>query len=164
MTRWRPAYVALGSNLADPAAQVATALEGLSRLPDTRRAACSRLWASPPLGPKDQPDFVNAVAGLLTRLGPRELLDALQALERELGRQAPRVRWGPRTIDLDLLLLGSEQCAEDGLQLPHPGVHERDFVLYPLAELAPALWIPGRGRVETLLRNVENRGLKPLSQ
>jgi 2-amino-4-hydroxy-6-hydroxymethyldihydropteridine diphosphokinase len=163
MRRWRPAYVALGSNLADPAAQVVAALGRLRGLPGTRLIARSRLWASRPLGPQDQPDFVNAVAGLLTQLGARELLGELQALERAMGRTGPVVRWGPRSIDLDLLAMGSDELFEPALRLPHPGVHERDFVLYPLAELAPELWIPGRGRVEALARRVANRGIVPLS-
>lgn len=163
MRRWRPAYVALGSNLADPAAQVAAALGSLRGIPGTRLIARSRLWASRPLGPQDQPDFVNAVAGLLTQLGARELLGELQALERAMGRTGPLVRWGPRSIDLDLLAMGSDELSEPAICLPHPGVHERDFVLYPLAELAPELWIPGRGRVEALARRVANRGIVPLS-
>lgn len=163
MRRWRPAYVALGSNLADPAAQVAAALGSLRGIPGTRLIARSRLWASRPLGPQDQPDFVNAVAGLLTQLDARELLGELQALERAMGRTGPVVRWGPRSIDLDLLAMGSDELSEPALRLPHPGVHERDFVLYPLAELAPELWIPGRGRVEALARRVANRGIVPLS-
>ena len=163
MRRWRPAYVALGSNLADPAAQVAAALGRLPGIPGTRLIARSRLWASRPLGPQDQPDFVNAVAGLLTQLDARELLGELQALERAMGRTGPLVRWGPRSIDLDLLAMGSDELSEPAICLPHPGVHERDFVLYPLAELAPDLWIPGRGRVEALARRVANRGIVPLS-
>lgn len=163
MRRWRPAYVALGSNLADPAAQVAAALGRLPGIPGTRLIARSRLWASRPLGPQDQPDFVNAVAGLLTQLDARELLGELQALERAMGRTGPVVRWGPRSIDLDLLAMGSDELSEPAICLPHPGVHERDFVLYPLAELAPELWIPGRGRVEALARRVANRGIVPLS-
>ena len=163
MRRWRPAYVALGSNLADPAAQVAAALGRLPGIPGTRLIARSRLWASRPLGPQDQPDFVNAVAGLLTQLDARELLGELQALERAMGRTGPLVRWGPRSIDLDLLAMGSDELSEPAICLPHPGVHERDFVLYPLAELAPELWIPGRGRVEALARRVANRGIVPLS-
>lgn len=163
MRRWRPAYVALGSNLADPAAQVAAALGSLRGIPGTRLIARSRLWASRPLGPQDQPDFVNAVAGLLTQLDARELLGELQALERAMGRTGPLVRWGPRSIDLDLLAMGSDELSEPAICLPHPGVHERDFVLYPLAELAPELWIPGRGRVEALARRVANRGIVPLS-
>jgi len=163
MRRWRPAYVALGSNLADPAAQVAAALGRLPGIPGTRLIARSRLWASRPLGPQDQPDFVNAVAGLLTQLDARELLGQLQALERAMGRTGPVVRWGPRSIDLDLLAMGSDELSEPAICLPHPGVHERDFVLYPLAELAPELWIPGRGRVEALARRVANRGIVALS-
>lgn len=163
MRRWRPAYVALGSNLADPAAQVAAALGSLRGIPGTRLIARSRLWASRPLGPQDQPDFVNAVAGLLTQLDARELLGELQALERAMGRTGPLVRWGPRSIDLDLLAMGSDELSEPAICLPHPGVHERDFVLYPLAELAPELWIPGRGRVEALARRVANRGIVALS-
>ena len=163
MRRWRPAYVALGSNLADPAAQVTAALGRLPGIPGTRLIARSRLWASRPLGPQDQPDFVNAVAGLLTQLDARELLGELQALERAMGRTGPVVRWGPRSIDLDLLAMGSDELSGPALRLPHPGVHERDFVLYPLAELAPELWIPGRGRVEALARRVANRGIVALS-
>jgi 2-amino-4-hydroxy-6-hydroxymethyldihydropteridine diphosphokinase len=164
MRRWRPAYVALGSNLADPSAQVTTALGLLAGIRGTRLVARSRLWASRPLGPQDQPDFVNAVAALLTQLDAGQLLGELQALERAMGRSDPVIRWGPRNIDLDLLALGQDELAGPGLCLPHPGVHERDFVLYPLAELAPELWIPGRGRVEALVRRVANRGILPLSK
>lgn len=159
---WRPAYVALGSNLDHPARQVRRALEGLGGLPDTRLIARSRLWRSPPLGPPDQPEYVNAVAGLLTRLDGQGMLAWLQELERRLGRTLPVVRWGPRVIDLDLLMLGREQVPGPALTLPHPGLHERDFVLYPLAEVAPTLWVPGRGRVETLRAGVPDRGLVPL--
>ena len=162
--RWRPAYVGLGSNLGGPEQRVRDALTGLARLDDTRLVAHSRLWRSPPLGPVAQPDFVNAAAGLLTRLEAPALLAALKALERELGRETPIERWGPRVIDLDLLALGDEQRDEPGLQLPDPRLHERDFVLYPLAEFASALWIPGRGRVASLLSKVRGGGLSPLSQ
>lgn len=162
--RWRPAYVGLGSNLGGPEQRVRDALTGLGWLDDTRLVAHSRLWRSPPLGPVAQPDFVNAAAGLLTRLEAPALLAALKALERELGRETPIERWGPRVIDLDLLALGDEHRDEPGLQLPHPGLHERDFVLYPLAEFASALWIPGRGRVGSLLSKVRGGGLSPLSQ
>ena len=155
--------MALGSNLDDPPRQLRLALGGLARLPDSRLVTRSRLWRSPPLGPPDQPDYANAVAGLLTRLEAGRLLSLLQQLERELGRTAPVLRWGPRVIDLDLLVIGREESARPGLMLPHPGLHERDFVLYPLAEVAPALWVPGRGRVETLLARVADRGLVPWS-
>jgi 2-amino-4-hydroxy-6-hydroxymethyldihydropteridine diphosphokinase len=162
MTRWRPAYVGLGSNLDRPQEQVSRALRALRDLPRTRLLVHSRLWSSPPLGPPDQPDYVNAVAGLLTRLDARQLLDRLRAIELAMGRQSPAERWGPRIIDLDLLLLAGEVCDEADLKLPHPGVHERDFVLYPLAEFASSVWVPGQGRVAELLRRVGDRGLSVL--
>lgn len=164
MQRWRPAYVALGSNLDDPRGRVRTALERLRSLPESRLVARSSLWTSPPMGPQDQPDFVNAACGLLTRLAPEALLRALKALEREMGRSQPAQRWGPRVIDLDLLAVGTETVSTPGLTVPHPGVQERDFVLYPLAEIAPELWIPGLGRVRTLAARVEDRGLVKLAE
>lgn len=164
MDRWRPAYVGLGSNLSDPVAQLRSALAALADLPATRLVARSRLWKSPPLGPADQPDYVNAAAGLLTRLEPRRLLGALRSVETAMGRAVPVQRWGPRVIDLDLLVFGMMEIDEPGLVLPHPGVHQRDFVLYPLAEFAPSLWVPGRGRVAALARQVENRGLAVLDE
>jgi 2-amino-4-hydroxy-6-hydroxymethyldihydropteridine diphosphokinase len=162
--RWRPAYVGLGSNLAEPEQRVRAALAGLARLDETTLVAQSRLWRSRPMGPVAQPDYVNAVAGLLTRLEASDLLAALKVLERALGREEPVVRWGPRVIDLDLLMLGNDVHDAPGLQLPHQGMHERDFVLYPLAEFAPTLWIPGRGRVARLLSDARGGGLSPLPQ
>jgi 2-amino-4-hydroxy-6-hydroxymethyldihydropteridine diphosphokinase len=162
MRRWRPAYVALGSNLADPAAQLRSAFARLAALPQSLLVARSGLWSSRPLGPREQPDYVNAAAGLLTRLSPRELLAELKVIEASMGRAQPAPRWGPRIIDLDLVAFGCERIDEPGLRVPHPGVHQRDFVLYPLAEFAATLWIPGQGRVATLARQVENRGLVAL--
>ena len=164
MQRWRPAYVALGSNLDDPPSRVRAALGRLRGLPDTRLIASSSLWASRPLGPPDQPDYVNAVAGLLTGLPAEVLLHELKSVESAMGRVQPAARWGPRVIDLDLLAYGSETISAPGLTVPHPGVQERDFVLYPLAEMAPELWIPGLGRVRTLAARVENRGLVRLAE
>ena len=164
MQRWRPAYVALGSNLDDPPARVRTTLERLRDLPESRLVARSSLWSSPPMGPQDQPDFVNAACGLLTRLPPDALLQALKALERGMGRMQPAQRWGPRFIDLDLVVYGAQSISTPGLTVPHPGVQERDFVLYPLAEIAPELWIPGLGRVRTLAARVEDRGLVRLAE
>jgi 2-amino-4-hydroxy-6-hydroxymethyldihydropteridine diphosphokinase len=161
---WRPAYVALGANLGDPVAQLDDALGRLGALPGCRLVARSRLWRSAPLGPVAQADFVNAAAGLLTTLDARTLLGALKRVEREMGRAQPVQRWGPRVIDLDLLALGDDRLEEPGLALPHPGVHERNFVLYPLAEFAPDLWIPGRGRVWRLAAEVGAAGLQPLSE
>lgn len=161
--RLLPAYVALGSNLDDPRAQVERALAALDQLPQTRCVLRSSLYRSRPFGPVEQPDFVNAVAGLLTTLQPATLLASLQALETRLGRERPVVRWGPRRIDLDLLVHGSARIAEPGLELPHPGIAERAFVLAPLAEIAPDLDVPGVGRVSALLAKVDSSGLERLA-
>jgi len=160
--RWLPAYVGVGSNLSDPAAQVRRALAALAELPGTVLIASSPSYRTKPLGEVVQPAFVNAVAGLLTRRTPEELLADLRALERRLGREPPRERWGPRVIDLDLLVVGRETRATDSLSLPHPGIAERDFVLYPLADVAPDLDVPGLGRVADLRARVANRGIEKL--
>lgn len=160
---WRPAYVALGSNLADPRRQLESAFAALSTIAGTRLVARSGLWRSRPMGPQDQPEFVNAAAGLVTSLAPRELLDALQAIERRMGKTEPAVRWGPRLIDLDLLLVGDLEIDEPGLQLPHPGLPRRNFVLYPLAEIAPDLWVPGHGRLRFLLQRIPGDGVLRLA-
>ena len=160
--RWLPAYVGLGSNLDDPRAQVARALDMLDRLPATRLIARSPLYHTPPFGEVVQPAFVNAAAGLLTQLTPEDLLAALRSLEKELGRAPPRERWGPRIIDLDLLVVGIERRATNALTLPHPGIAERDFVLYPLGDIAPDLDVPGVGRVAQLRSRVADRGVKKL--
>jgi 2-amino-4-hydroxy-6-hydroxymethyldihydropteridine diphosphokinase len=158
-----PAYVALGSNLDDPRAQVERALAALDQLPQTRCVLRSSLYRSRPFGPVEQPDFVNAVAGLLTTLEPAALLASLQALETSLGRERPVVRWGPRRIDLDLLVHGSARIAQPGLELPHPGIAERAFVLAPLAEIAPDLDVPGVGRVSDLLTKLGSSELERLA-
>lgn len=160
---WRPAYVALGSNLDDPARQVERALAALAGIADTRLLLRSRLWRTRPMGPQDQPDFINAAAGLLTTLPAPRLLAELKAIEQGMGRVAPDRRWGPRVIDLDLLLLGDETRAEAALSLPHPGLHQRNFVLYPLAEIAADAWVPGQGRVGTLRQQVPGDGVEALS-
>jgi len=159
---WLPAYVGVGSNLDDPRAQVLRAIAALARIRDTQLVLTSPLYQTPPFGEVVQPPFVNAAAGLLTRLSPEELLSELRALETSLGRQPPRERWGPRLIDLDLLVVGREVRATPELTLPHPGITQRDFVLYPLADLAPDLEIPGAGRVAALKARVENRGVSRL--
>lgn len=150
----RAAFVALGSNLDNPRAQVERALTELGNISGTTLIAHSRLYWSPPLGPPDQPNFVNAVAALETTLTPRALLDALIGIERTHGRTRNGQRWGPRTLDLDLLLVGDVVQDEAGLTLPHPGLTQRAFVLYPLAELAPDLGIPGVGPLRALLARV----------
>jgi 2-amino-4-hydroxy-6-hydroxymethyldihydropteridine diphosphokinase len=160
--RWQPAYVGVGSNLADPVMQVRRAMQALDRLPGSRLIATSPLYRTKPLGDVVQPAFVNAVAGLLTQSTPEELLAALRSLERELGREPPRERWGPRVIDLDLLVVGREERATETLTLPHAGIAMRDFVLYPLADVAPDLDIPRLGGVAALRERVANRGIERL--
>jgi 2-amino-4-hydroxy-6-hydroxymethyldihydropteridine diphosphokinase len=160
---WHPVHVALGSNLSDPARQVEAAISELAALEDTLLVARSGLWKSRPMGPQDQPDFINAVAGLLTIAAPRDFLDELRELEQRLGRVDPAMRWGPRVIDLDLLLFGDRRIDEPGLTVPHPGLHQRNFVLYPLAEIAADYWVPGLGRVRTLQRQATGEGLERLA-
>jgi 2-amino-4-hydroxy-6-hydroxymethyldihydropteridine diphosphokinase len=143
------AYVGLGANLGDREATIRAAV---AELPGV--VAVSSLRETDPVGITEQPRFLNGVAALETELTPRELLDVLLAVERRLGRER-RQRWGPRTIDLDLLLYGDEVIDDDGLTVPHPRLHERRFVLEPLADLAPVLEVPGLGRVEKLLAELD---------
>jgi 2-amino-4-hydroxy-6-hydroxymethyldihydropteridine diphosphokinase len=159
MESWQPAYIGVGSNLADPRQQVRAACERLAQLPLSRRVLTSRLYGSRPFGPVAQPDFVNAVAGILTRLDAPALLGELRAIETAMGRPHERERWGPRIIDLDLLSYGHERRTDEALTLPHPGIVERNFVLYPLAEIAPDLELPGLGRVAELAGAVTSEGL-----
>lgn len=155
------AYIALGSNLADPRAQVERGFAALAALPDTRLQARSRLYRTRPWGVLDQPDFVNAAARITTSLSPRGLLERLQAIEARAGR-VRGVRYGPRTLDLDLLLYGDAVIREPDLVVPHPRLHERAFVLAPLADLDPDLEVPGRGRVAALLAGVDASGCAAL--
>ncbi|MEW5972250.1 MAG: 2-amino-4-hydroxy-6-hydroxymethyldihydropteridine diphosphokinase [Pseudomonadota bacterium] len=157
------AYLGLGSNLNNPAGQVRRALGGIAALPESRLAAASRLYRSPPLGPQDQPDYINAVAALETTLTPRDLLHALQAIEQDFGRVRLR-RWGERVIDLDLLLYDNLRLDSPELTLPHPGIGERAFVLCPLAELAPDLVIPGLGPLADLLAARATDTCEPLEE
>ena len=161
---WQPAYIGLGSNLEEPKAQIRRACAGLQALASTRLVRVSPLYRSKPFGPVPQPDFVNAAAALLTQLDARGLLGELQALERALGRPVERERWGPRIIDLDLLVYGRERREEPDLTLPHRGIVERNFVLYPLGDLAPDLEVPGLGRVAELRGRLTSAGLERLSE
>ena len=140
------ACIGLGSNLDDPIRQVRSAISRLDSMEGTRVVARSSLYRSAPFGPVEQPDFVNAAVTVETRLAPRQLLAALQAIESDLGRE-PAERWGPRRIDLDLLVYGDAVIDEQGLKIPHPGIAERNFVLLPLGEIAPDLFVPGLGRL-----------------
>ena len=161
---WRPAYVAIGSNLHDPQARVHEAYERLTALPATRLVSRSRLYHARPMGPQEQPYFVNAAAGLLTQLTARELLARLLEVETAMGRNRQEQRWGPRVIDLDLLWMPGEEVDEPGLTVPHPGVSTRNFVLYPLADIAPTLAIPGHGKVLELLHCAGDQGISVLEQ
>jgi 2-amino-4-hydroxy-6-hydroxymethyldihydropteridine diphosphokinase len=143
------AYVGVGANLGDREATIRTALAALPGV-----VAVSALRETEPVGVVDQPPFLNGAAALETQLSARELLDLLLAVERELGR-ARGERWGPRTIDLDLLLFGGETIDEPGLTVPHPRLHERRFALEPLVDLDPELAIPGRGRLVELLAELD---------
>lgn len=156
------AYIGLGSNLGDPAAQVRRALAALNEIPASHCVARSGLYRSAPLGSADQPDYINAAAALDTRLPAHELLRQLQAIEARQGRVRGPERWAPRTLDLDLLLYGDLMLNEDVLTVPHPGLPLRSFVLYPLRELAPELIVPGRGSLRALIAACPARGLERL--
>jgi len=144
------AYVGLGANLGDRESTICAAAVALpaSRLSAIRETA--------PWGYADQPSFLNAVAEVETALPPRAFLERLLEIERSLGRRRDGPRWGPRTIDLDLLLYGNESVEEPGLTVPHPRLAERAFVLEPLAELAPSLFVPGKGTVQALLAELQS--------
>jgi len=153
MTR---AYVGVGANLGDRERTIREALAALGARPDVAVVAVSTLRETDPVGYLDQPRFLNGAAALETELAPRELLDALLEVERELGRvRGEGPRYGPRPIDLDLLLHGDAVLEEPGLVVPHPRLHERRFALEPLAELDPALVVPGRGAVKDLIARLE---------
>jgi 2-amino-4-hydroxy-6-hydroxymethyldihydropteridine diphosphokinase len=146
------AHIGLGSNLDDPPKQIDRAIEMLADLADTRVEARSSLYRSAPFGPVEQADFVNAAVALTTSLGAHELLWQLKRIENDIGRE-PAVRWGPRIIDLDLLVFGDLVISETGLIVPHPGIAERNFVLLPLRQIAPDLLIPGLGRLADIAVN-----------
>ena len=153
--------MAIGSNLSDPHARVLEAFEWLATLSATCSVLRSRLYKTQPMGPQDQPHFVNAAAGLLTQLTARELLEGLLGIEQAMGRHRQE-RWGPRVIDLDLIWMPGEPIDEPGLTVPHPGVSTRNFVLYPLADIAPTLAIPGHGNVSELARRAGGDGISIL--
>lgn len=157
------AFIGLGSNLDEPREQVRRGIAALGALAHSRLLRQSSLYASPPMGPQDQPDFINAVVELETRLPPERLLERLQLIEFAQGRTRGR-KWGPRTLDLDLLLYGAEKISTPSLSVPHPGLPERPFVLYPLAELAPALHVPDLGSTATLVARTPPAGTRRLAE
>lgn len=155
-------YIGLGSNLETPLEQLRSALSALAELPQTHLSGQSSFYISDPLGPADQPRYVNAVAALDTELSPLQLLDALQAIEQNQGRVRKAERWGPRTLDLDILLFGERQLNEPRLVVPHYHMHARAFVLYPLAELAADLVLPDGRPLSQLLAACPFEGLERL--
>ena len=157
------ACVGLGGNLGDAAVVLREALVELDGMPRTRLLRASRLYRTPAWGLREQPDFINAAALLETRLPARELLDELLLIERNHGRdREAETRWGPRTLDLDLLLYGDAVIDEPGLRVPHPNLHERAFVLLPLREIAPDAIIPGHGRVQEAAAAMAGDGIEAL--
>lgn len=148
------AYIGIGSNLDGPVQQVVDAIRELQNLPLSCCTQASSLYANPPMGSQGQPDYINAVVELHTRLQPDELLAELQSIENRHHRKRGAVQWGPRTLDLDILLYGEQVVNTPDLCIPHPGAHERAFVLYPLMELHDGISIPGRGTIAELVKQV----------
>lgn len=157
------AYIGLGSNLENPLQQIKTAIDDLQSLVDINIVSVSSLYQSPPMGPTDQPDYINAVLALETSLNPHQLLDALQSVEQLHGRVRKR-HWGERTLDLDILLYGDLILDDERLTIPHPGMHERAFVLYPLAEIAENIEIPGLGALQKILPSCPQGDLRQVEK
>ena len=161
------AYIGLGSNLQDPATQVEKAIAALAQISNSRFVVASSLYRSTPLSgegvPAGQPDYINAVAAIDTQLSPLQLLYALQAIENQHDRQRDGVRWSARTLDLDLLLYGQEIISSEQLTIPHAGLVDRNFVLYPLFEIAPDLLLPQHGPLVAVLANISKSGLQRLA-
>jgi 2-amino-4-hydroxy-6-hydroxymethyldihydropteridine diphosphokinase len=154
-----PVYIALGSNLGNPEVQLRKAVVALETLPDTQLDQLSDIYRSVAVGAKMQPNYLNAVIRLATKLSPTKLLNALQKIEQDQGRIREE-RWGPRTLDLDILLYGDQQVASEKLTIPHPRMRERDFVLYPLREISNTnLVLPDGSDIDTLLRQCSDNGL-----
>ncbi|TBL95879.1 2-amino-4-hydroxy-6-hydroxymethyldihydropteridine diphosphokinase [Hafnia alvei] len=154
-------YIALGSNLANPLHQVQSALNALAELPQTKLIATSSLYRTPPLGPQDQPDYLNAVVALDTDLSAENLLDHTQKIELEHGRVRKDERWGPRTLDLDILLFGDEIINTERLTVPHYDMKNRQFMLYPLAEIAHELYFPTGESLQSVIAQL---GAEPLTR
>jgi len=155
-------YVGLGSNLEDPVAQVLEAVEELEMIPDSILVSRSSLYRGKPMGLADQPDYVNAVVAMDTLLSAENFLQELTRIEDLQGRARDGEKWGPRIIDLDLLMYGKQKINTPDLTVPHPGMHERDFVIIPLSELAGDVNVPGQGRLTALINKCENHSLRKL--
>jgi len=154
------AYIGFGSNLGDRQNHLEAALEALGRLPKSELLERSPIYHSAPMGPRDQPDYLNAVAVLHTSLTPLALLEGLQAVEAARGRERGPVRWGPRVLDLDLLLYGDRRIDSARLTVPHPGLTERNFVLIPLFDVAPDLVLPDKRRLADVVSGCSRKGLR----
>ena len=155
-------FIGLGSNLSDPIEQVLTAIKSLALIPETDVVQQSSLYASPPMGPQDQPDYINAVVELESNLTAHKLLDQLQAIEQQQGRVRLR-HWGERTLDLDIIVYADHIIDDERLHIPHKGIAQRSFVLYPLAEIAPELTIPKFGNITELTRHCPRAGLNKIN-
>lgn len=162
MNDFTTVFIGLGSNLDRPAEQIKTALSALSQLPCSQSLQCAPWYSSKAVGPGDQPDYINTVASLETTLTPEALLDELQFIEKHHGRQR-NIRWGARTLDLDILLYGNEIVSTDRLEIPHPEMHQRGFVLQPLADLAPQLRLPKSVALNELLSRCDTSDLYQLT-
>ncbi|MEI5640619.1 MULTISPECIES: 2-amino-4-hydroxy-6-hydroxymethyldihydropteridine diphosphokinase [unclassified Pseudoalteromonas] len=156
------AYIGLGANLAEPQAQLQRALAVLKSHPELELKTHSRLYGSKPMGPQDQPDYVNAVAQVATKLEAEALLDVLQQIEQQHGRVRKAERWGPRTLDLDILLFNQAIINTPRLTIPHYGMAEREFVVYPLLEIAPELTLPNGTKLQSLSATLPLNGLEAL--
>lgn len=156
-------YLALGSNLADPLQQVDEALAALDRIPQTQRVMTSSFYRTPPYGPPDQPDYLNAVVALETLLAPESLLNHTQRIELAHGRVRKAERWGPRTLDLDILLFGDLVIETPRLTVPHYDMHNRAFMLVPLLEIAPAVRLPDGRSLAALLATLDRSEIRPWS-
>jgi 2-amino-4-hydroxy-6-hydroxymethyldihydropteridine diphosphokinase len=156
-------YIGLGSNLTLPEKQIQAAYASLARLPDTVLIKCSSLYKSQPMGPQDQPDYVNAVALIETALSPESLLQHTQLIENQQGRIRKASRWGPRTLDLDMLLFGLQRIDNEHLTVPHSGMKQREFVLYPLFEIAPNLILPCGEKLADLVMTCPINGLQKMT-
>jgi 2-amino-4-hydroxy-6-hydroxymethyldihydropteridine diphosphokinase len=157
-------YVGLGSNLDNPSRQVLSAMEEIAQLPHTQKTLSSSLYGSAPMGPQDQPHYINAVVEILTGLSASQLLRHMLDIERQHGRVRGEERWTARTLDMDILLYGREVIETTELSIPHPGIAQRNFVLYPLQEIAPQLIIPHRGPIAGLVAGCQRGDLVKLQQ
>lgn len=154
-------YIGLGSNLDNPQQQIKSAIIDIAAIDKTSLDQQSSLYSSPPMGPQDQPDYINAVVAVETALSPHQLLDALQQIEQKHGRIRKR-HWGERTLDLDILVFADRVIEDERLTVPHTGIAERAFVVYPLAEIAPELDIPGLGKLTEIKAGCPREGLQQL--